>query len=151
MTFLLAVDPGISSGWSIWATDGTLLECSAGPAAPVESAPVKSAVIECPQVYPGPREADPNDLIKLALQTGGYKYALEKRGIDVLLVKPRVWKGQVPKQVHHPRILASVRTDAERLLITRAAARLTTAKARGDMIDAVGLGLWYFRSGQGAK
>lgn len=87
-------------------------------------------VCEVPQVYPRSK-ADPNDLIKLALLAGGL--VGQTVAVHKVLVKPREWKGQVPKKIHNARTLAKL-TPSELKLC---------GGLSHDEIDAVGLGLWY--------
>jgi hypothetical protein len=92
-------------------------------------------VLEKPQVYVGGRgKGNPNDLISLACIVGGLAsviYAPEKKAY-----LPRIWKGQVPKEIHNTRVLAKL-TDAERVVMPD----LPASKLH-NVIDAVGLGLY---------
>jgi len=86
-------------------------------------------VVEHPQVYlrsPG----DPDDLLALALVVGGVLTLHE--GGD--LVRPREWKGQVPKKIMVARILKQL-SDEEQALCKR-------VKDNHNVLDAVGIGLW---------
>src|SRR5882757_2910010 len=94
---ILAIDPGISTGWCLLGKD--CIACSAGENWPS----VLEAIIEYPEVYPDTRPSQANNLITLALRVGQYKERLERVGVNVRLVKPKEWKGQTPKDVHHRR------------------------------------------------
>ena len=91
--------------------------------------PEDSIILEYPQIYvrsPG----DPDDLLALALVVGGV-LSLQKGGE---LVRPRTWKGQVPKKIMVNRILKHL-DDAERELCK-------DIKDNHNVLDAVGVGLW---------
>lgn len=104
--------------------------------------PELRVVVEVPQVYPGGRgKGDPNDLINLAFSAGRYVAAC---GTDnVTTVKPREWKGQIPKP----------KKGEEYIVKLRALKRLTPAEVRRievpksklretDVFDAIGIGLY---------
>jgi len=64
-------------------------------------------VIEIPQIYQGGKQkGDPNDLIKLSILAGNIEALVST--YNVLEVLPCSWKGQVPKEIHHKRLLARV-------------------------------------------
>lgn len=122
-------------------------------------------VIEKPRVYPGPQEADANDLIDLA----GAAYFVEgavraNGGPAAQYVYPSDWKGQIKKPAHHFRVwdslsLAERSTFARDIGTTIAAVTAKileacehysqTRKVRRyswkahNALDAVGLGLWH--------
>lgn len=62
--------------------------------------------VETQQIYPGKSKARPNDLLKLALVSGGALLA----GMfplpvgKIFLPAPRQWKGNVPKPIHQARL-----------------------------------------------
>lgn len=87
-------------------------------------------VIECPQVY-ARGKGDPNDLIDLARVVG----ALETLSRDCVVVRPRTWKGTLPKKIHHERVLKELTTEERAVLGTK-------KKIDHNILDAVGLGLW---------
>ncbi len=101
--------------------------------------PTDNAIIELPQIYPGPRDEDPNDLIQVARCVGQWECELRRAGATVRLVHPREWKGSVPKTVHNARVLAAL-TDAERARLPK----LPASKLH-NVLDAVGLGLWLLK------
>lgn len=143
MSSLLAIDPGISLGWCLL-QKGYIRNCGGGKVDPPISA-WDRAIIECPFVYPHRSGVDPNDLIKLAVQVGSFKGRLETLGVPVRMVFPAQWKGQLEKDVHHPRILKAIQTDEERKIVATASKGLNK-KALGDMLDAIGLAQWAFKS-----
>ena len=139
----LAIDPGIDTGWASFAKNGSLLACSVG------SPPSCSGmvVIEKPQIYPSRlSKGNPNDLITLALQVGRYIERLEAQGATVTLALPHEWKGTIPKDIHHKRIVGYL-TDAERQVIKTYGAGVAAGKVH-NMLDAVGLGKWAFKVGR---
>ncbi len=77
-------------------------------------------------------KASPDSLITLGIRAGIVAGRYEQLEQRVQLVHPHKWKGNVPKNVHHPRIKAAL--CADELALIRGAS--------GDMLDAVGLGLW---------
>lgn len=66
-------------------------------------------VVEFPQHYGGRAKADPNHLILLAGVAGAAAAAFGSA--NVVLVPPRKWKGNVPKHIHHARIMDAIEWD----------------------------------------
>lgn len=99
------------------------------------------AILERPQVYrQAQQKGDPNDLITLAIQLGRYVERLEAAGTKTALVLPSAWKGQVPKDVHHRRIVAKL-SPAEASRVASRLERVAESK-RHNVLDAVGLAKW---------
>ena len=151
--FLIAIDPGACTGFATF-TKGILGQagiCDRNGSEYWKCVPHFArcnslvVVVEKPVDYPGSaRKADPNDLITLALHVGALKYHYELHGAKVQLVTPYAWKGQTPKDIHNARTLAAL-TEYERSTIP------TFGKAlEHNMLDAIGLGLWYLAS-KGAR
>jgi len=90
-------------------------------------------VIEKMQIYPNERVKCPNDLLDVS-KTVGLCHVM---GRQVIEYAPREWKGQVPKDKHHPRIKDAL-SDAELAILGKQA-------NQPDILDAVGIGLKYFR------
>jgi hypothetical protein len=136
---LLAIDPGILTGWAVFDSRGGLQACGLGEDFPTLSERV--AVIERPQVYRASKsKGDPNDLITLAIRVGRYYERLEKAGVRVHLVLPTTWKGQVPKTIHHERIAGSMpATEVE--IVRRVEKKIGKLKCE-NVWDAIGLGRW---------
>lgn len=143
MNMLLAIDPGVRAlGWAYF-EDGRLVQAGLLRAKHIQEMvdqlwlldlhPV-SLVIERPQVYGGAK-FDPNDLVGLAVVAGAAagRFHMAKN-IDFPL--PRMWKGQVPKDIHHERVLRAL-SIAERGQVPN-----TTKSLQHNVLDAVGLGLW---------
>lgn len=152
--FYLSVDPGLSTGWALWARDSKggvhLAKCGADPTLRLFATMMPSvAVIERPKIYQARlMKGDPNDIVTLAIRVGRYIERLEQKDVQVLTVYPNEWKGQLPKEVHHPRIFGKL-NPAEQAVVSDAGQRMGV-KARADMMDAIGIGQYavtmgYFR------
>ncbi len=114
------------------------MACGAGPTTPSFGG-IRVMVIERPKIYPARQmKGDPNDIVTLALQAGGYMYQFRELGAQVLTVYPHEWKGQVPKDIHHPRIFKKL--SLEEAAVCGAGGRGLNKKALGDMLDAIGIG-----------
>lgn len=136
MTLLLAIDPGNCTGFA-WFRGDELLECGVTTVdAPTMSLRPDRLVVELPQVYDAAHsKGDPNDLIGVAVQVG--RWVERYRGLEsIRLVKPATWKGQVPKEIHHGRILRKLALREQGVMPS-----LPKTKAH-NMLDAVGLGMW---------
>ncbi len=137
---LLAIDPGRDTGFA-WFTGPTLELAQCGVGDPrAENLTASKVILERPQYYPGNGKGDPNDLITLAIQVGEYLEFYSRRGAAVYMVLPRVWKGQVPKQIHHARLFSAL-SPREQNIVSICGAAVPASK-RHNMMDAVGLGLW---------
>lgn len=97
-------------------------------------------VIEVPQVYvAGRSKGDPDDLLELAGVDGAITTLL--RPGKIAGFKPREWKGQVPKEIHHARVLRKL-NEAETAVLERAN---VPPSLRHNVVDAVALGVWFLR------
>lgn len=145
MSQVLAIDPGNDLGWALF-EDGQLIFAGLNnpSTALLDGA---RAIIERPQVYRSSQsKGDPNDLITLAIGVGQMKERLESRGVQVDLVLPTTWKGQTPKEIHHKRVLARLSpTEKTRL---DGCLSCVARGVRHNVLDAVGLGLWFLRRGR---
>jgi hypothetical protein len=153
---LVAIDPGNATGVAVFGSGSVLLfregdlllatVCDEEQClmhienhAPVRRGkPAGDCIIEVPQIYPGQQQkGDQNDLIKLAVMVGRYADRATACGFQVKLVKPREWKGQLPKDVCWRRVretLTPLELDnMEKLSKSRA----------HNMHDAIGLGTWF--------
>ncbi len=130
---LYAHDPGARQGWAAFRA-GAL--AWAGTSWPRAFVPGATVVVEIPESRGGRTRATTDDLIKLALRAGEASGFARAALCIVVQVKPSEWKGSVPKAIHHKRILAQL-DDAERAIV---------AGATKDVLDAVGLGIWYLTS-----
>jgi hypothetical protein len=150
MSYTLAIDPGLDTGWAIVDERGVLIRCGLGDP-PVFHLPrvVAKVIIERPQVYAGRMsKGDPNDLITLAIQVGRYTERFQHLACEHVL--PRSWKGTVDADVLCRRVYA-VLSEAERAILDPVLVPLARAPfctenltkgKRHNVIDAVGLGRW---------
>jgi len=141
---LLAIDPGVDSGWALFVA-GKLVACGLGDPRASEkhkAADITHVVIEQPTVYPR-SPVPPNDIVTLAVNAGEWGGTYRQLGANVEYVRPRVWKGSVPKDIHHARVWAAL-TPAEQGVVDAAVRKVTPSK-RHNVLDAVGLGAWRVR------
>lgn len=93
-------------------------------------------VTEGQQVYPGPRKADPNDLLPLSFVCGAVQARIPAK--MRLMPKPREWKSNIAKEVWTRRILS--RLSKEELKLVQS---VKVAKSlQHNVIDSIGLGKW---------
>lgn len=148
---LLAIDPGLSTGWAVFTPH--LQSCGMGDPPDLK---VHHLIIEKPQVYPHTPTAQANNLITLAFQAGQYVGSIQHKALTVVL--PHVWKGTLPKPIHHLRIWKAL-DDAEKATVLTLAKGVSnylqacevwvTLRRKTlpggkecDMMDAIGLGLY---------
>lgn len=93
-------------------------------------------VVEIPQVYPGVRNEDPNDLIDLAGVLGAIIGALGNVSVE-WSPKPREWKGQLPKKVTKQRV------DAKLVASEKASILWPIQSLAHNVYDAIHLGIVY--------
>jgi hypothetical protein len=155
MTHLVSLDPGLRGcGVAWWHANGSLAHVAYlrnpvkkgdGPGAWMGYDSVvlydnrpDYFISEVPQVYrAGASKGDPDDLIQLAGVVGVFAQAF--RATTHFGVKPREWKGQVPKDVHHARLVKTL--TPEELAMVEAAA---PPSLRHNVLDAVGIGRYWF-------
>lgn len=145
---LLAIDPGKHTGFAIF-EEGMLVNAGVWAvhlknAVPNDVSWIGPAdiIIEIPQVYPSRlQKGDPNDLITVAFGAGLVAGRFPCARLH--LVKPHQWKGTVPKEIHNRRVQLAL-NEKERAI---AASTKVLASVRHNMIDAIGLGLWYLKRG----
>jgi hypothetical protein len=132
---LVAIDPGTVTGFASF-RERVLVSAGFGPFEVISLPLAPRVVLEVPRVYPVSK-GDPNDLITLAMIAGEIRHRYRVQGIEVREVWPRTWKGNVPKDVHHKRVLKCL-SAAELVVIPK--------RPRGgddhNCLDAIGLGLW---------
>jgi len=98
-------------------------------------------IVEQPQVYRGARgKGDPNDLIRLANVVGACASACARSKTTL----PSRWKGQVPKKIHHERVLAELERGRELAMVLSKIAGIRGSD-RHNVFDAIGLNLWSLR------
>lgn len=135
----LSIDPGTCTGWAQWRSI-ELVGCGIGE--PPFNRFGGCAVIEKPQVYPN-HPVPPNDLITLAIQVGRYAELSWINGRGVGLVLPHEWKGNLPKDVCHARILQKL--SPSELEVIAKAREIISKSYQHNMLDAIGIGLYSFR------
>lgn len=92
-----------------------------------------NVVIEKMRIYPNERVKDPNDLLEVSKVVGMCHFL----GETVVEYEPREWKGQVPKETHHKRILKALNSLEIEVL-----GKYIKQK---DVLDAIGIGLHYLK------
>lgn len=151
MGYILAIDPGNDTGWAFF-LNGQLFGC--GLAKP-DALPILAGmpstswgklVIERPEVYPDERNnyQKVNNLITLAVKVGYASSFYEQRGATVTHVLPKVWKKQVPKDVHEGRIKNSLTLYEKGLAEVRLS--YVAESKRHNVWDAIGLGIWFAKA-----
>ena len=139
MTRILSIDPGAEYyAYAEW-YDGRLKGAGLlGIDTPFALIGFPVVVIEKPRVYDRSARdkaaAKGGSVVDLAIAVGRL---VERAPYAVELVLPETWKGQTPKRVHHPRILASL-TSGERSLLEG-----MRKKDLGHVLDAIGIGLYH--------
>ena len=151
MTRLITCDPG---GWkhAAWALfqEDRLVRCNLFRAkdfvdlswAFAHQLPsyVDECICEVPQIYDPRRQVTrQQDLIGLAVVSGAFAQSV--RADKILYVKPREWKGGVPKKIHNKRVMSTL--DREELDIVDALNVPTSL--RHNVLDSIGIGLWRLR------
>lgn len=138
-----------ATGPTAWAT----MACAFAEA--LRGARFDRAVIERPEQYET-STARRSDVSDLSATTGALSVPLHIHCGDVIAVLPKQWKGNVPKDAHHLRIVGSEG-------ITRLTGKVQSVTVRGrltdaeldsieipkrrshahNVFDAIGIGLWY--------
>ncbi len=137
---ILAIDPGLDTGWCLLATSGRIVSAGLG-ALQATWEKASWAILERPQVYRDNKsKGDPNDLITLAIQLGRYVEKLEAACVRTKLVLPGTWKGQIPKEIHHRRVLAALPPDDARTLLP--CLEGFPKGKQHNILDAVALAKW---------
>lgn len=105
---------------------------------------VSAVLIELPEVYPGARSEDPNDLIQVARAVGQWEQVYTGFAVPVFHVHPKSWKAQVPKPIHNARVMTALYESEQTLIPSLPKTKLH------NVLDAIGLGLWlHGRIGRG--
>jgi hypothetical protein len=146
---LLAIDPGKATGWAYFDKE-TLVSCGVLKFNPhpeyfsfMEYRRFSKIIIEKPKIYPVRQwKGDPNDLISVALIAGWVAGFLDEVSSNIEYVTPQAWKGNRPKEVDHRHTMSLLSTE-EKEVIKRTKGVLKSQKH--NMIDAIGIGLWYLR------
>lgn len=142
---VIGIDPGNTrTGWAVfWEAELQSAGWLAGDLFDLPDVPLLPAivVVELPVIYPlGKGKGDPNDLIKVAELAGAIRgfYSVRAPGVDTAVVKPRTWKGTVPKAIHNKRVVGALSARETNLLPRRPRA----GDFDHNMLDAIGIGLW---------
>jgi len=139
---IVTFDPGACTGWAVFKDTECL---GAGIVYELRQLTLTTSttlvIIEKPLIYSLDSKGDPNDLIKLAIRAGELGGYAKNLDIPIQYVTPRKWKGTTPKHISHRRILAKL-SDTE----TQRLPKLPKSKAH-NMLDAVGIGLWWLEKG----
>lgn len=141
---LLALDPGQHCcGWALWTT--TLQDCGLvrtkeehlGAQALDLARQLPrghDVIVEIPRLYPRSRKLQPNDLIRLAF-AGGVCGGV---GVSLETIEPVAWKGQVPKDVCHRRLIKEL--SYEEVLVIEKGLEGVPKGLHHNVLDAVGIG-----------
>jgi len=160
---ILSIDPGLRGiGAALFDPKGPLLYCGyiknpitegAGPQAWFSlgdhayevlkavarklNKPIDVFITELMVVYKKNTRGDPNDLIQVTGVSAAVGAALPIK--KAFAYPARVWKGQVPKQIHNARVIGSLTADERALLEACGCPKALLH----NVIDAVGLGLYH--------
>lgn len=142
----VTIDPGETTGWALWADDGTLRACGLGDPRSSElhvAEHVHHAWIESPRLRPH-GEKNPNAILTLARNAGEWGGQYRVLAVaEVHYVTPSDWKGQLSKDICHARAWGKLNADEQ--AVVNKAGRGMSASTRHNMLDAVGIGLWVAR------
>lgn len=136
----IAIDPGKDVMYAAFFEENWKL-VRVGAFSPVEMKSelgnrVCDVVVERMVVYPGMRQkGNPNDLLDVAYSSA---YAVSDAA-RIIWVKPKVWKGSVPKKIMVERIRGVLSLE-ERALIEDSDVR---GHLKHNLYDAAGIGLWH--------
>lgn len=135
---LVSVDPGKRMSWGAVFLDGVFAACcSIKTDVPFHLTTCNTLVVERPQIYPGRRREDPNDLIDLAISLGSIITQIHHQ--KLIQYHPREWKGQVPKEITQSRVRGALQ-DYEISSLDFCLDQVSEG-LRHNMYDAVGIGL----------
>lgn len=123
---------GAASGNGPKAWEAVVLAVSAE----LKGVSIGDLIMEFPQCYPRASSKVNNDLAQLAAIDGALGEAFT--GANPRVVFPAEWKGSLPKEVHHERILRTLSAE-EQARICWPSAKKTLGH---NVLDAVGLGLF---------
>lgn len=99
------------------------------------------------QVYPGPRRADPNDLLPLAFMCGACAAMVQaKSHVSVL---PRIWTKGTPKEIRLNRLRADL--SPEELKVGDFSVRRLTKAVAHNVWDSIAMGCWYLKEQNASK
>lgn len=108
---LVTGDPGVHASGVAWFQDGVLIRCEYRVEPLQRPAGEYQCIFEIPQVYSGDGAKKAAALIDLAVAAGRMTGQLATK-----YVRPASWKGQVPKDIHHARVRATLLPGERSLL-----------------------------------
>jgi hypothetical protein len=136
-SLILAMDPGANAGFAL-GQNGRLIWAGLNelPGLLILPGAKYSVFWEKPEIYPGTKKENPNDLITEAVTAGRWLERIALRygpPAREWWAFPREWKGGVPKDIHNDRVL-------ERLNVLErpAVPKLPKSKLH-NVVDAIGL------------
>ncbi len=137
---LIAVDPGVHQCAVAWFNHGRLWEAGFRTEAIIHlMGPNHPAAPTCICELPEQRGRSTNirmsDIINLT-----WAGARVCANLPTETVRPSVWKGQVPKKIHHERMAAAL-CPSERIVLRNALQNIAPG-LQHNIKDAVSLGLW---------
>lgn len=133
--FLISVDPGVQGSGVCYWIDGKLAEARyTSVTLPLWNSAV--VVVEQMRIYPGARFAA--DLLDVAFAAG----IVCANYPDAERVWPSVWKGQVPKKVHHARLQKNASPEELEVL----GRTKVIPSLMHNVWDAYGIGKWRLKS-----
>lgn len=109
---ILAVDPAANPNNIGWAVLGGSLRLGEGALVDLPRI-AREVIVEVPRIHKQTRGKDPNDLLDVALCAGSIIGAAAAWGARVYYAYPYEWKGNVPKTIHHRRMVGLM-TEEER-------------------------------------
>jgi hypothetical protein len=137
---ILAIDPGVDSGWAIF-FQGMLVACGLGGAPKPLPERFDLLIVEHPVVYPGGRTKDPNAIVKLAINAGMWMGRYESRASNTQFIFPRDWKGTIDGDLCNRRTWAKLDDGERQVLDDAVRTQKIPAKKRHNVLDAIGIGL----------
>jgi hypothetical protein len=134
MVEYIAIDPGAHPGWAILNERLELVECGINqpPRRKFAVCFYEMQVIR-PKDSPGIRK----NILTLCVTTGKLVGPLEELGARLAVAEPSTWKGSVPKQIHHARILDKL-TPKEQNVVSQCLKGVAMSWVE-DAMDAIGL------------
>ena len=156
---VLSLDPGVKQlGWARWVSG----QLSGAGLSRTKADDVEDAAIAHMDGVPGPRcdvvvvermthypglgsKSQPaaNDLLDLQLIGAFVAGKHLATGGSMIHVRPHEWKGQAPKNIMEKRIERAL-SDMELARLSYALEKVP-ASLQHNVVDAVGIGLWFFR------
>ena len=139
---MMSVDPGTKeTGWAAW-EDGAMVLCGLArgrnwiqTVRAIPQIQVNDLWLEDQQIYRN-SGVDAHSLLAVSRVVGAVAFHVPAKKIE--LVRPAVWKGQVPKEICNRRTFSRL-TPREKILIELANC---PESLKHNLLDAVGIGLW---------